>query len=434
MARPALERSFTLGDWIVDPARGAISRDGKDVRLEPQTMALLLLFAASPDTVLKKDDIIASVWKGRAIGDDTLASAISKLRNLLGETKTKRYIETLPKRGYRLLVSPNRTQGAAGPAPEDGDAAKLIARGYALLRTPLPQNLVQARIYFENAVEAAPKSAAAHCGLAEVMSTQHLMGQGREFLAAAKMSALAATALDESHAQAWSILGYAILLLDRDFTAADAALRKAIALNPRLVSAYRCRAYAFVATGRFVEAERAARAAAEIEPLTLSARNELLQILTVARRYPQVVAEARRVLSFNKQAGDAWNAKGWAHYFQGEEKEAIDSLLQGLTMQGTDAGTLAKLRTAYSEGGFTRFFATGADILENQHVIFIPRPTDIAFLRAAAGQADEAFEALNRAAERDDPFLVALPYLPHLDRLRNDPRFADLAARVRPVV
>lgn len=65
--------------------------------------------------------------------------------------------------------------------------------------------------------------------------------------------------------------------------------------------------------------------------------------------------------------------------------------------------------------------------------MFVPRPLDIAMLRAAAGDAPAAFAALERAAERDDPVLLLLPYLPHLDRLRNDARFTALIARTRLV-
>ena len=218
MTHPAPERPFVLGDWTVNPAHGTIARGGKETRLDPQAMALLLLFAASPQRVIKKDEIVSAVWKGRAIGDDTLASAISKLRAALGESKDKRYIETLPKRGYRLLVAPGDKEKIA--AAQESEVDKLIARGQAMLKTPLPQNLNQARIYFEGALKADPRSTPAHCGLAGTMLTQHLMGQGRELIAAAKAAALAATALDESFAQAWSILGYTILLSDRDFAAA----------------------------------------------------------------------------------------------------------------------------------------------------------------------------------------------------------------------
>ena len=55
-------------------------------------MELLLAFADAGDAVLSKDDLVARVWAGRAIGDDTLAAAISRLRDALEATKEDRYI------------------------------------------------------------------------------------------------------------------------------------------------------------------------------------------------------------------------------------------------------------------------------------------------------------------------------------------------------
>ena len=63
----------------------------------------------------------------------------------------------------------------------------------------------------------------------------------------------------------------------------------------------------------------------------------------------------------------------------------------------------------------------------------VARPMDLAMLHASAGQADAAFAALENALHADDPALLFLAYLPHLDRLRNDPRFSPLAERARPV-
>jgi DNA-binding winged helix-turn-helix (wHTH) protein len=104
MSRTLQERAFDLGAWRVEPARGILraGETGVEVRLEPRLMDLLLLFAASGGRVLSKDDIIAGVWGGRAVGDDTLAAAVSRLRAALGESRDNRYIETVPKRGYRF--------------------------------------------------------------------------------------------------------------------------------------------------------------------------------------------------------------------------------------------------------------------------------------------------------------------------------------------
>ena len=259
------EQPFELGSWRVDPARGVLAAldGGAEAHLSPRLMDLLLLFAGSGGRVLGKNEIIDGVWGGRAVGDDTLAAAVSRLRAALGETPRRRYIETLPKRGYRLALPSGPQASAHAPAhgPAQGaatgdvpeKAAALAAQGRAALAAPFAANQAQARLYFEAAVREAPGLAPAHVGLAETLAAQHLSGQGAGgggLLAAAKASAHAAVGLDPALARGWSILGLVILLADRDFAAADEALRRAVALNPSLGSPHRHRAFAFAATGR----------------------------------------------------------------------------------------------------------------------------------------------------------------------------------------
>ncbi|HEY4943706.1 MAG TPA: winged helix-turn-helix domain-containing protein [Rhizomicrobium sp.] len=427
------QRPFDLGGWRVDPARGVLARDGAETRLEPKLMDLLLLFAASPGRVVSKDEIVAAVWSGRAIGDDTLAAAISRLRSALGETKGAgtRFIETLPKRGYRLAVAPD---GSGPPAATGGgEIAALLRKGRAALSVPLPQSLAQARVYFEAAAAADPRSAAAHAGLAEAMLTQHAVGQGAGFAASAKAAAQAATALDPASAEGWALLGAATLLADRDFAGADAALLKALALDPDLARAHRARAFALAAIGRFVEAEREARRAMQIEPLSLAARIDVIQVLFAARRLPHAAAEAKKAIQLSAGSADAWSALGWAQAFLGLHRDAADALLESMRLLGTDAATVARLKSAFDADGFDALCSAGAKLFEQQRVMFVPRPMDLAMLHANAGEADAAFAALEEALRRDDPALLFLAYLPHLDRLRNDPRFASVQARARPV-
>jgi DNA-binding winged helix-turn-helix (wHTH) protein/Flp pilus assembly protein TadD len=395
-------------------------------------MDLLLLFAASPGRVIAKDEIASAVWGGRAIGDDTLAAAVSRLRSALGESKNKRFIETLPKRGYRLVAAPEIDMARATPGEHD-EVDTLLRKGRAALSVPLPQSIAQARIYFEAAVSADPKSAPAHAALAETMLVQHQVGQGASFAASAKASALAATVLDPDFALGWSLLGMATLLADRDFASADLALHKALALDPDLVAAHRARAFALTATGRFVEAEREARRAAELEPLSVTARIDLIQFLLTARRFTQVLNEAKKALRLGANLSEAWSGRGWAHAFLGNHRDAVDALLESIRLLGTDQPTLSRLRAEFDAGGFEAFCAAGADLLDQQRVMFVPRPMDMAMLRANAGQADAAFVALEEAIRRDDPVALLLPWLPHLDRLRNDPRFPSMLARARLV-
>ena len=124
----ATQQPFEFGEWRVDPTRGTLSAAGQDVRIEPKLMDLLVLFAGSGGRVLSKDEIVEAAWDGRAIGDDTLASAISRLRSALGETAERRFIETVPKRGYRVLIE----RGAVSrPRPRGGAADRRKPRPWS---------------------------------------------------------------------------------------------------------------------------------------------------------------------------------------------------------------------------------------------------------------------------------------------------------------
>jgi DNA-binding winged helix-turn-helix (wHTH) protein len=423
-------QSFLLGRFRVEPARGVIvAEDGAERRLEPQLMDLLLLFAGTPGEVLSKERIIASVWQGRAIGDDTLAAAISRLRTALAPEKL---IETIPKRGYRFVIAPD----VAWPKrAETSPADDALAQGFAILKAPTPLMLGQAKLYFEAAINREASNARAHAGLAHTLLLQHLMGSepSHSRVEAAKSAAHAALAHDAHDTLALSVLGFCVLLSERDFAAADTHFQKARASKPASAIAHRYRGVALAAAGRLVEAEREARAGLAADTVSLSAHGELMQILMLARRYGPLLAEAKQVLALAPNARDAWSAKGWAHLLLGEEREARDAFLESLKAWGMDAKALEALSLANERGGMTAMCAAVADLFEAQHVGFIPRTTDIALLRAYAGDADSAFAALNAAAAKDDPYLLWVLALPQLDRLHNDPRFAALRERVRPV-
>ncbi len=110
---PNFEGPFRLDDWYVDPAAGRISRQGAEVRLEPKVMALLVLLAKHAGEVMSREAIEAEIWKDVVVGYDALASTVIKLRKALGDSSRQpRYIETVSKKGYRLIAPVRDTHSA----------------------------------------------------------------------------------------------------------------------------------------------------------------------------------------------------------------------------------------------------------------------------------------------------------------------------------
>ena len=114
---------FHLGDWSVEPAEGTITGRQGRARLEPKVMQVLLHLCRQPGQVVSKDDLLSTVWPDTHVQEVALSRAISELRRHLGDNaRDPTYIETLPKRGYRVIASIRRQpelveSPAAGPRP-----------------------------------------------------------------------------------------------------------------------------------------------------------------------------------------------------------------------------------------------------------------------------------------------------------------------------
>ncbi|MEN4903970.1 winged helix-turn-helix domain-containing protein [Luteimonas sp. TWI1416] len=157
---PAILGRFRMGDWIVVPAEGRLLRAGHHRRLEPRTMTLLCALAASNGAVRSADALLDACWPGQDLGDNAVHKHVALLRAALGDSaQAPRYIDTLHRRGYRLLVPVAPVIAHAGIASADADAAALVAGTRALddILAPAPRTpdaavdaLVFARLAHDN--------------------------------------------------------------------------------------------------------------------------------------------------------------------------------------------------------------------------------------------------------------------------------------------
>jgi TolB-like protein/DNA-binding winged helix-turn-helix (wHTH) protein len=110
----SVHRGFRLDEWLVQPDLGRISRGEEVVHLRPQLMDLLVYLAQGAGGLASKNDILDGVWPEEFVAESALTRCIAELRQALGdEAQEPRYIETVPKRGYRLLVEAVPVSGAA---------------------------------------------------------------------------------------------------------------------------------------------------------------------------------------------------------------------------------------------------------------------------------------------------------------------------------
>jgi len=112
---------FKLGSWLVFTRQNRIQANGKIVRVEPKTMEVLVCLAEHDTEVVSKQELLQTVWRETFVTDDVLTRSVSELRKALGDhSRQPQYIETIPKRGYRLVVRASPLELADDVTPSPG--------------------------------------------------------------------------------------------------------------------------------------------------------------------------------------------------------------------------------------------------------------------------------------------------------------------------
>ena len=94
-----------VGEWLVEPAIELISKGDLKEKLEPRVMDLLVCLSSKGGEVITREELESKVWVGMVVGYDALTSAMIKLRKAFhDDSKHPKIIQTVSKRGYRLIV------------------------------------------------------------------------------------------------------------------------------------------------------------------------------------------------------------------------------------------------------------------------------------------------------------------------------------------
>ena len=120
-SEPQLDPKLSLrfGLYEVDLARGALLRQGVRLKLQEQPFRILTLLLRRPGEVVSRDELCSALWpEGTHVNfDGSLNAALKKLRAALqDDAENPRFIETIPKQGYRFLAPVHSVNGSPSPA------------------------------------------------------------------------------------------------------------------------------------------------------------------------------------------------------------------------------------------------------------------------------------------------------------------------------
>ena len=104
-SRHTVGKAFQISSWLVQPSLNTVSCERKTAHLEPKVMEVLVCLAEHAGETIPKEKLIQTVWPDTFVTDDVLTRSISELRRVFeDDAKEQRFIQTIPKRGYRLVA------------------------------------------------------------------------------------------------------------------------------------------------------------------------------------------------------------------------------------------------------------------------------------------------------------------------------------------
>ncbi|HEX7375257.1 MAG TPA: winged helix-turn-helix domain-containing protein [Steroidobacteraceae bacterium] len=461
-------REIRFDGWTLNRATGELTDGHVRTRLRPQPLLILEELLAHPGELVMREQLIARLWPGRIVEFDTgLNSAVRKLRATLGDhPDAPRYIETIPRRGYRFIGQvearqpgdpPMANVAVAVPARRwgrrtvaaaasillllgtaaavqltqrdailsavntvrvapDPQAQEHYDRARYFLQRRAPGDVERARRYFTEATALRPDFARAWAGLASAYWLD--TGEGRlppeQGLAGLLESATRALSIDPTVAEAHVRLA-AYRWRTGDHRSGDAHLRRAFELepaNPLVLSVMAGRA---ASRGRFEAAIELERKAVLSDPLTLASRGNLVTWLTLAGHLREAEAELRRLLELRPGRGEDAGMLAQLLVMQGRFGEALE-----LTGSLNDEGDRLLIRTIAFHG-LGRDAESDAALQSLIALAPAGDPVRIAEAHAYRGDTDEAFHWMS--TEAVDCEQARIRYSPLLQALRSDPRW-----------
>lgn len=477
-------QDFRVGSWLVQPQINSISREGESRRLEPQVIEVLVHLHQRAGQVVSKEEFFETVWKGRHVTDEALTNAIWELRRAFGDqAREPRYIETIPKRGYRL-IAPTQTpkasffsslprgiwivaalsvlvaivlgaavlmdadqpalsfDGSASgskassdrggehkPSPEAYEAYR---RGRFFWNRRTHDGLRTAVRYFEKAISLDPEYAQAFAGLANahIILGDHGYVPGRQALEKAKPAVDRSLALDPASAEAWTAQAWVQWVLDWNWQGAEKSFRKSIALDPDYATAHQWLADFLMAAGRLPEAVEESSLAMRLDPLSPI-------ILTTAAEIQFSAGEARQATQLLDKALEI------ASDFAPAQKLMIELDMRAgrredaqkrwdILRRRSDVSPIARLYNPEiapdlnSPSGFDRI----VEELRRASDTWPVSALYFAHLYLMAGRDKEALDWLERACQERDRALLHVPTLDHWTDFRGNPRFERFLERI----
>jgi len=150
--------SYRFDDFLVDPADWRLSRNGREIHVEPVVLKLLIFLIANRDRLVTRQELMDTVWGDTVVSESALSKAVARLRKALGDdSATHRYLETVHSQGYRFVAEVEEVERAERPDAPAGNIRTPALRRALLAVTAIVVLITLAIAWFPESRRATPR-------------------------------------------------------------------------------------------------------------------------------------------------------------------------------------------------------------------------------------------------------------------------------------
>ena len=317
------------------------------------------------------------------------------------------------------------------PATESVEAYDLYLKGRYAWNRWTDVGFQKAISLFDQAIAADPNFSPAYAGLANCYSLLAFQGvlAPREAMPRAEAAASKSIAVDDGLAEGHSALARAKYLFEWDRDGAGREIRRALDLNPGYADAHHFYSHLLLQEERVDDSMRELQKARALDPLSLHLQSDVGWTYYLTRQTARAESELKQTLGLDPNFNETLYGLGVTYIQSGRFSEAID-ILERARSQFAPQQILGALGFAYARGARQRDARALVDGLERASRERYVSASSIALIHMALGDADQAFEWLDRAVEDREPFLLLIDADSIFDPFRPDRRFAAIRNRV----
>ena len=311
------------------------------------------------------------------------------------------------------------------------EAYNLYLRGRYFWNKYSKEWVMKAIDAFKEAILIDSHYALAYCGMADAyFRLSNVYFPPAEVLPKAKDAALKAVEIDENLAEAHSSLGLVKVYYDHDWVGAEIELRKALKLNPQLLSAHQRLGSYLTFMGRYEESIRYYESALQFDPFSLQVNMNLATTYFLRGEYERSLRLSAKTIELEPNYMPIHFLMGCNYIELNRLSEAIEEFQVIYKLDEEAYLALGFMGYAHALAGQRAEAETLLNILEEISQRKYVSPYSMLVIHLALGPRDRVFEILEQLYEERNDWLVWLKVSPELKGLRDDHRFKNLLRRI----